>query len=226
MSLGLRYRVKANAGANDQSDREIEMTTIETAKTMRKSQVIKALQGLGVTNIRPSGKFAIVADLDYGRGKLNGLYDPRDLLVELTSAPAPEEPKAEPVKEPEPVKADPAPVKKASRKAEPVKASKKAVKAATPKAPAPEKAITPKVKRLELTTRQREVLREDARDAGLKADVEKGKQVTMTAGVMEDLGTFAARAGTDAAGITRQRVYQGLLSRAKVWVKENGLTTK
>lgn len=101
----------------------------------------------------------------------------------------------------------------------------KAVKApATPKAPKAPKAEkaprAPKAPRLELTSRQRAVLIEDAKNAGLKADVTAGKQVTMTAGSLADLKAFAGLSG-DA---TRQRVYTGLLARAEEFVKVNGLT--
>ena len=47
---------------------------------MTKQQVIKKLVKMGCTDIRPSGKFCIECTTPSGH---RGLFDPRDLLMEL-----------------------------------------------------------------------------------------------------------------------------------------------
>lgn len=56
--------------------------TNEEARHMTKQQVIRALHALGVTDIVPHGKYQVEATV----GTHRGLYDPRDLLIELTEA--------------------------------------------------------------------------------------------------------------------------------------------
>ena len=56
---------------------------------MTKQQAIKALIKMGCTEIVPSGKFSIWATIPAGIAGISseqrGLFDPRDLLIELVS---------------------------------------------------------------------------------------------------------------------------------------------
>lgn len=93
------------------------------------------------------------------------------------------------------------------------------------KAPAPAKAEkvqkAPAGKRLELTTRQRDLLQTHAINTPTKDEIgAKGKMVTVTAEFVKDLVWLAQ----DKDPVTA-RVFKGLLDRTNAWVVVNGLST-